>query len=366
MFSLPTCAAQLEESFDLAIPAPPKLAPVAGVHELAYELHLTNFTATPLALRGLRILDAAGGRKLLALDGAGLAERLAIVPPDRRREPTTLIEPGRRAVLYLELRLAPGQVPSTLTHEIDYTRPGTEAALLVRGATVAVDRGQRAALGPPLAGGPWVAVHHPIWQRGHRRVTYTIDGRTRIPGRYAVDFIKVSPAGRTANGDPDLPANAIGYGVSVLAVADALVATVRGDMAESASVSGNPRNAIGDASGNYVALQLADGRFVFYEHLKPGSITVKAGDRVHRGQVIAALGFTGDTTGPHLHFHVADANSPLGAEGQPFALERFKLLGHYPDIAAMGKRMWQAKDDSEAATRHGEWPDSNAVIEFDD
>src|SRR3546814_7386768 len=68
-------------------------------------------------------------------------------------------------------------------------------------------------------------------------------------------------------------------------------------------------------SGNACALDLGDGRHAFYEHLKPGSIRVVPGQRVRRGEVIAELGFTGDSTGPHLHFHVADAPSPLGAEG---------------------------------------------------
>src|SRR3546814_3208759 len=93
-------------------------------------------------------------------------------------------------------------------------------------------------------------------------------------------------------------------------------------MVESATISAHPENALGDATGNYVALDLGDGRHAFYEHLKPGSIRVVPGQRVRRGEVIAELGFTGDSTGPHLHFHVADAPSPLGAEGLPFEIDR--------------------------------------------
>jgi murein DD-endopeptidase MepM/ murein hydrolase activator NlpD len=42
---------------------------------------------------------------------------------------------------------------------------------------------------------------------------------------------------------------------------------------------------------------------------------------VRRGQPIASLGFTGDSTEPHLHFHVADNSSPLLGEGVPFEFE---------------------------------------------
>jgi murein DD-endopeptidase MepM/ murein hydrolase activator NlpD len=52
---------------------------------------------------------------------------------------------------------------------------------------------------------------------------------------------------------------------------------------------------------NYVALDLDGQHYAFYEHLQPGSVKVKPGDRVRSGQVIIA-GCTGESTGPHLHF----------------------------------------------------------------
>ena len=84
------------------------------------------------------------------------------------------------------------------------------------------------------------------------------------------------------------------------------------------------------------------------------------GQRVRRGEVVAQLGFTGDSTGPHLHLHVGDAAAPLGAEGQPFVLDRFEVLGRYPDIAAMGKTRWSA----EGAGSDHERPGPNVVVDF--
>lgn len=52
-------------------------------------------------------------------------------------------------------------------------------------------------------------------------------------------------------------------------------------------------------------LDLGDNRHAFYGHLLPGSLRVKPGDRVRRGQVIGRLGNSGNSTGPHLHFHNA-------------------------------------------------------------
>jgi murein DD-endopeptidase MepM/ murein hydrolase activator NlpD len=41
-----------------------------------------------------------------------------------------------------------------------------------------------------------------------------------------------------------------------------------------------------------------------YMHLRKGSLAVKKGDLVKKGQVIALSGNTGESTGPHLHFEI--------------------------------------------------------------
>ena len=140
-----------------------------------------------------------------------------------------------------------------------------------------------------------------------------------------------------------------------------MVAATRGDFKESETLSGHPDHTADKATGNYVSINIGNGQVVFYEHLKPGSIQVKAGQPVKKGAVIASLDFTGQTTGPHLHFHIANANSPLGAEGIPFAFERFTLTGIYPDFAQFGKTPWTPAGNV-LLTR--ERPAPNTVIRF--
>ena len=79
--------------------------------------------------------------------------------------------------------------------------------------------------------------------------------------------------------------------------------------------------------GNYIILDLGNGRYAFYAHLQPGSLRVKTGDKVRRGQVLALVGNSGNSTEPHLHFHIADANSSLGSEGRPYGFPSFEVQG---------------------------------------
>lgn len=351
------------ESFDIAVPLAPALTPVEGGRHLIYEVHLTNFTPDPLVVRGVRVADADTGATLAVFAGGALGQRLSAVPAASGDAAT--VASGRRAIVFVELDPTPGHDPRGLLHEITYaTADGM--VFVVAGPRVSIDPKPPVVLGPPLAGGPWVAIHDPSWARGHRRVVYAVDGGARLPGRFAIDFVRVDPQGRTTRGDPNRAADALGYGDEVLAVVDAVVVATRDDMTESPIISQNPKHRFGDATGAYVALALPGGQTAFYEHLKPGSVKVRPGDRVRRGQVIGALGFSGDTTGPHLHFHVADANSPLGAEGLPFTFDRFTLLGRYEDLGALGKRGWSAVAPGFDPARAGEWPNSNVVIRFAD
>jgi murein DD-endopeptidase MepM/ murein hydrolase activator NlpD len=219
-------------------------------------------------------------------------------------------------------------------------------------------------LGPPLNNGPWAAVYDPSWERGHRRVIYTVNGKARIPGRFAIDFIKLDGQGRYANGDNNVIKNWYGYGNDVLAVADGVVASIRNDFSESPTLSGPPEYTADKATGNYISIDIGNNHFAFYEHLKPGSIKIKPGQRVKKGDIIASVGFTGQTTGPHLHFHVANVNSPLGAEGIPFVFDRFTLLGSYPNFENFGNVPWVPVKNSNQLMTVKEHPASNSVIKF--
>jgi murein DD-endopeptidase len=359
--------AQQRQSVDLQVPVSPEPVRTGGSLEFVYELHVTNFTPVDIELTGIEILDAGGSRHVIReFRDADLAKLIG--HPGRPTEVAkNSIAPAARAVVYFGFTVDTPDVPRAFSHrvELDLVQASGREHVLVEGGTVSVNQHQPVALGPPLRGGPWVAIYDQSAVRGHRRVIYALNGRARIPGRFAVDWMKVNQDGQYTHDDGSQVANWYGYGAEVLAVADASVVAARDGIAESSSVTDSIRNTLENASGNYVALDLGRQRYAFYEHLMPSSVVVKAGDRVKRGQVIGRLGYTGDSTGPHLHFHVSDGISPLEAEGLPYVIDHFDMLGAYESMEAFAKGgSWTVTPKGPTTHRLMEFPIAAAVVDF--
>ncbi len=115
--------------------------------------------------------------------------------------------------------------------------------------------------------------------------------------------------------------------------------------------------------GNYVIIDIGNGYSAFYAHLIPKSIRVKVGDKVTAGQVIGKVGNSGNSDAPHLHFHIADGNSPIGAEGVPYLIKSFQVQGRVSSVDKLfSGEIWKpnvAKD-----LRTNEIPTENSVIRF--
>ncbi|MFC7304016.1 M23 family metallopeptidase [Streptomyces monticola] len=153
---------------------------------------------------------------------------------------------------------------------------------------------------------------------------------------YAIDIVAEPATGARpgfgwwplARRNEDFPA----YGTDVLAVADATVVSADDRQRDHLSRTSWPAlvyflvvEAVGRflggarrVVGNHVILDLGDGTYALYAHLKRGSLTVAKGDRVRAGQAFAQCGNSGNSTEPHVHFQLMDGADMNTANGTPF------------------------------------------------
>ena len=296
----------------LSVPIPPTpFLGDDGQRYLVYEVHAANFGARDVLIGKLDVLQ---GATTVASYAETELNSSIIQPGSAAAADRRTLGAGRTAVIFLWIPIK--ETPASLRHRI------TVGETSLEGATVTPVRAPPVAIGPPLDGGDWLAANGPGKTSQHRRGFVPVEGRGYIGQRFAIDWVRLNPNGQTFTGDQKDNKSYRAYGAETLAVADAVVAATKDGIPE--NIPGPTSRAVPitleTVGGNYVVLDLGGGRYAFYAHLQPGSLRVKTGDRVKRGQVIGLVGNSGNSTEPHLHFHVSDGVSPLGSEGLPYAL----------------------------------------------
>ena len=167
--------------------------------------------------------------------------------------------------------------------------------------------------------GAWLMTSLPSIESHHRLAP---------PSEFAVDFFRTGSNGNIHDGDVLDANNFFGYGANVTAAADGEVVFVIDDEVQDRAVffakEGESEDDVGArvqehnmrryakdfaraAAGNIITIKHTSPEgheYSSYGHLKAGSVAVKVGDVVKRGQVIGQVGDTGDSAAVHLHFQV--------------------------------------------------------------
>ena len=323
----------------LAPPMP--VAATDGKTHLAYELVLTN--ASPQDVTLMSVDAVAAGNRLLTLSGEGLAPWTRVLA---NPTPTTTIRPAQTALVWLDIALAgavdAASTPTDLIHTVTVSVPvpqlpmATSAGQETMTETIApttVDHRIPVTISPPLSGDDWVDANGCCDATPHRMAVSPLNGALWAPERYAIDYVRLTPDGRLFNGDKGDLAGYPSFGADVIAVADGHVVAVTDGLPEQVPGANPVGLPLDEYAGNRVIQDIGGGNYVMYAHLKTGSIKVKVGDRLTTGQPIAAVGNTGNTDAPHLHFQLMSDPEPLRANGLPFLLDKFRLDSRLPPDA---------------------------------
>lgn len=321
---------------EVRTPVAPSVFDAGGLHYLVYELQLLNASESPMLIQALDISgDSADGPRLLrSLSGAELSGALRIIGGGSL-DAAQPLPAGRSATAYLCLAFARTQpVPTQLGHRLRlHSGIADGPAVPTRGTRVNV-------LASPVRGQHWLADNALALDRHHRPGLFVAGGRAQISRRYAIDWKRRIDAA-VLHGDPLDVRSYHAYAQPVFAVADAVVVQARDGLPDNV-----PRTAAGftpalplsmdTLAGNTVVLDLGDGQYAHYAHLQPGSVAVKAGQRVSAGQRLARIGNSGDARWPHLHFQVSSGADIMNSEGLPFVIRQFRARdaqGHWTERA---------------------------------
>jgi hypothetical protein len=303
----------------------PVLATDGKIH-LAYELQLTNVMTQNVTITSVKVLT--GDQTLLTLAGDQVGKWTHVIGT---QTPTTRLGPGQAGIVWLDVVLdKSAPIPSDLTHTLGVAIPKPMPPLIPATmdevvAPVTVSTHKPAVIAPPLDGPNWLDGDSCCDLGAHRGALNALSGQLWAAERFAIDYVQLGPDGTILTGDKSKPESYHYFGADIHAVADGTVVGVMDGLPEQVagqSPTGLPLEQYG---GNHIVQDIGDGNYAFYAHLKTDSLKVKVGDELTTGQVIAALGNTGNSDAPHLHFHVMSTPDPLRSNGLPFVISTFRL-----------------------------------------
>jgi len=296
-----------------------------GQTRLFYEMLITNFSKSAYVLDAIEAKAGDTQTKVSGPAFAPLIANLGVATPNDERVART-IGGGRSVIVYLTLDLGKSAAPGAIAHTLHVLTDQKEPHDIV-------PQDKPIIVAPPLRG-QWIAGDsvNNLPDAAHRRAVLIDNGHAWLAQRFAIDWVQIETVNgqaTTFKGAEDKNESYFCYDQPIYSVAPGKVVDASDGMAENVPHSGKYAVAIGfnNAAGNHVVVEIAPHRYVLYAHMRPGTVQVKSGDRVHAGQILGHVGNTGSSTEPHLHMHIDDQPSFLAGNGVPYVFTEGEASG---------------------------------------
>jgi hypothetical protein len=299
---------------------------------LVYEIYLTNFHSSPIQLSNLKLKNVES-----SLIAEFTKEHLFdLIHPAANikshghsnghfsHEKLTLA-PGNMKILYMWVVFPDTNIPSKISHDFLFIKHEDHSQFNVHTHPVTVSLDAPLVIRPPVVGANWLAVNAPCNTSEHRKSHLIIQGHDYFPERYAIDFVQINKKGNSHIGDKHKNASYYCYGKEIFSVAPGTVVAIKDNVPENTPNSGKPTIDIDmeNLRGNYILVDIGNNTYAFYGHLMPNSLTVKVGEVVAAGKILGKIGNSGNSTEPHLHFHLVNKPSVLAAESIPYVYTEY-------------------------------------------
>lgn len=343
IFILPTMVFAESLSLNISILKTPLPVPTENENYIVYELQIFNRSDKDLRLGLVDVADE-NNKPVLSYFGERLKQQAVFYKGKERIESADMtLKKETGMFLFFTISFPKSEkLPSSLQNRLFFIQTNENksiASVEIISYLVEVSQNKPLVIVPPLRGSNWISAGGLSEYSYHRRAILPIDGQFYLAQRYAVDWEQVCTDGHAVRDDALNNDNWVSFGQDVLAAVDGVVTKIQDGISENTPLSyPQPPLELSKVPGNYVIIkanQEGQTYYVLSAHMQPGSIQVKEGDVVKAGEtIIGKLGNTGNSSAPHLHFHVVDANDPLKAEGLPFVFSEVNLTGNLKLIDA--------------------------------
>jgi murein DD-endopeptidase MepM/ murein hydrolase activator NlpD len=144
-----------------------------------------------------------------------------------------------------------------------------------------------------------------------------------VAQKNAFDFLIYDEKGLTHKGTGEANEDYYAFGKELYAPCDGEVVLVVDGIKDNIPGVLNPIY----IPGNTVIIKTANGEFVFFAHFKQHSIVVKQGQKVTTGALLGLCGNSGNSSEPHLHFHLQNTEDMTKATGAKCFFDQLKVNG---------------------------------------
>ncbi|RME86047.1 MAG: M23 family metallopeptidase [Caldilineae bacterium] len=193
---------------------------------------------------------------------------------------------------------------------------------------------QRTEIHLPFGDGAWYAIMGNDWTDLHKAEP--------VSQAFAYDFVRLGPEGEIFAGTGMRNEDHYAWGQPVLAPAPGKVLLARDGLPDGQPAQ-PPDTSLLEKDrtlvlGNAVVIGHGHGECSVLGHLQEGSVRVREGEYVRRGQVIARVGNSGISQGPHLHYHLQTGPNLFVDQGLPVQFSRFMMTGDVVERSAIPSR----------------------------
>ncbi len=141
--------------------------------------------------------------------------------------------------------------------------------------------------------------------------------------RHAYDFWLADDTGARFRNSGQKNDDYFTFGQPVLAPGDGCVRQVVDGVEDNVPGERNPYF----VPGNLVVIDHQNGEYSFLAHFKQGTIEVQVGQQLKQGEQLGLCGNSGNSSEPHIHYHLANAPLMQDGDGLPARFQQITIDG---------------------------------------